>query len=164
MSKHTPGPWYVIEGNYTHAATINKSTKERICAVEFPDFKNGNNGHALEWQANAYLLAAAPEMYEALKNLIEWLDRANLTSTPSGGHGAFSYKGTEYGVVSEARSILTKIGGDVKMDYYVEVVEYGTDKVVKQLGPMSERKADRVDDGLNINLDHDKYYTRIVRL
>lgn len=50
------------------------------------------------------------------------------------------------------------------MDYYVEVVEYGTDKVVKQLGPMSERKADRVDDGLNINLDHDKYYTRIVRL
>ncbi len=98
MSKHTPGPWYVIEGNYTHAATINKSTKERICAVEFPDFKNGNNGHALEWQANAYLLASAPEMYEALKKLLMHYHRGDLHS--------IDYKRIEF--------ILSKIEGGEK--------------------------------------------------
>lgn len=46
--------------------------------------------------------------------------------------------------------------------YYVEIVNYDTDEVVKRMGPMSERKADKVDNAANINLNHDKYYTRIV--
>lgn len=45
--------------------------------------------------------------------------------------------------------------------FYVEIVNEDGD-VIKRLGPMAERKADKVDDGLNINLDHDFYYTRIV--
>jgi len=48
------------------------------------------------------------------------------------------------------------------MDYYVQVISYETDEIVKELGPMSERKADRVDNGLNINLNHERYYTWIV--
>ena len=43
----------------------------------------------------------------------------------------------------------------------VEVVEYKTDKVVKSIVVSSERKAEKVMDGLDINLDHDKYYTRL---
>lgn len=46
--------------------------------------------------------------------------------------------------------------------FYVDVVSYEDGAVVKRLGPMAERKADKVDDGLNINLNHDKYYTLIV--
>lgn len=45
---------------------------------------------------------------------------------------------------------------------YVEVVEYETEKVVKRLGPMSPWKAGKVDDGLNINLNHERFYTRLV--
>ena len=46
---------------------------------------------------------------------------------------------------------------------FVEVVQYGKkDRVVKRLGPMSERMADKTDDGLNINLNHEKFFTRIV--
>lgn len=48
---------------------------------------------------------------------------------------------------------------------FVEVVERTgprTHVVVKRLGPMSERKADKVDGGLNINLNHDKFFTLIV--
>ena len=45
---------------------------------------------------------------------------------------------------------------------YVEIVEYEKGKVVKRMGPMFEYKADKVDDGANINLNHEKYYTRIV--
>tara|TARA_R110000868_G_scaffold297468_4_gene557798 strand:+ start:2046 stop:2216 length:171 start_codon:yes stop_codon:yes gene_type:complete len=48
------------------------------------------------------------------------------------------------------------------MNYYVEIVKFDTDEVVKRMGPFSERRADRVQDGANINLDHDNYFTRVV--
>ena len=49
------------------------------------------------------------------------------------------------------------------MDYYVEIVKYGDpEEVVKRMGPMTERKAERVERGAGINLNHDAYYTRIV--
>ena len=56
------------------------------------------------------------------------------------------------------------MNGEVKvkeMDMTVEVVEYKTDKVVKSMVVSSKRKAEKVMDGLDINLDHDKYYTRL---
>ena len=47
--------------------------------------------------------------------------------------------------------------------YYVEVVKYETDEVVKRIPcGASERSADRVDRGVNINLDSENYYTRVV--
>lgn len=47
--------------------------------------------------------------------------------------------------------------------YRVEVVEYETGDVVKTLdGGTSERRADRIDSGLNHNLDHERFYTRIM--
>lgn len=47
-------------------------------------------------------------------------------------------------------------------DYYVEIVAFKGNKVVKRMGPMYERKADKVDSGANINLNHKEYFTRIV--
>lgn len=47
-------------------------------------------------------------------------------------------------------------------EVFVEIVEIDTDKVIKRMGPMSERKADRVEDGASMNLNHAKYFTRIV--
>jgi hypothetical protein len=46
---------------------------------------------------------------------------------------------------------------------YVEIVNTKTGEVVKRMGPMSERSADRVEDGANINLNHAEYFTRIVK-
>ena len=44
----------------------------------------------------------------------------------------------------------------------IEIVEYETGEVVKTVEvDGSLRKAYRVDTGVNINLDHDKFYTRI---
>lgn len=48
---------------------------------------------------------------------------------------------------------------------YVEIVkidEDGDKAIVKRMGPMSEWKAEKVEDGANINLNHDEYYTRII--
>lgn len=45
----------------------------------------------------------------------------------------------------------------------VQVIEYSTGKVIKEIVVSSERKADKVESGLNINLNHEKYYTRTVK-
>lgn len=52
------------------------------------------------------------------------------------------------------------------IDWYVEIRPYTEDEKdpgFRRMGPFSERLADKVDDGVNINLNHGKYYTRIVR-
>jgi hypothetical protein len=48
------------------------------------------------------------------------------------------------------------------MKYFVEVVSYKTGEVVHRIECDSERAADRVDSGVNINLNHEQYYTRTV--
>lgn len=49
-------------------------------------------------------------------------------------------------------------------NYYVEVVEFTTKKVVKRFGPFSETKANKLDDGININLDAEEFFTRVVHV
>ena len=46
--------------------------------------------------------------------------------------------------------------------WYVQIVEYETDKVVKQMGPFPEKWAEKMDRGANINLNHENYYTKIM--
>lgn len=48
-------------------------------------------------------------------------------------------------------------------NYYIEIVEFASEKVIERKGPYSEHKADRIDDGMNINLNHEKYYTRVIK-
>lgn len=48
------------------------------------------------------------------------------------------------------------------MDRHVLIIEYATDKVEKNMGPFTLRHAQRVEDGANINLNHEKYFTRVV--
>lgn len=44
----------------------------------------------------------------------------------------------------------------------VEIVSYDTGEVVKTMDAESERQADRIDRGVNINLNHEKFFTRVV--
>lgn len=47
--------------------------------------------------------------------------------------------------------------------YFIEVVEFETEKVERTLGPfVNERQADRAEDGLNRQLNHERYFTRAV--
>lgn len=47
------------------------------------------------------------------------------------------------------------------MNKYIEIKEFGTNKVVKRFDVTgkSERTIDRFDDGLNRQLNHEKFYT-----
>ena len=43
--------------------------------------------------------------------------------------------------------------------FFVHIVEKGPDEnVVRKMGPMSRRRAEKVARGANSNLNHDKYY------
>lgn len=48
------------------------------------------------------------------------------------------------------------------MQKYVEIVETKTDRVERRMGPMSERQAERVERGAEINLNHERFYVRVI--
>jgi len=78
----------------------------------------------------------------------------------------FTDNGPDYICPKCGRDILGEIGHECGEDnmaqFFVEIVNYETDEVVKRMGPMDERKADKVDSGANINLNHNEYFTRII--
>ncbi|WP_294636575.1 hypothetical protein [uncultured Aquabacterium sp.] len=48
--------------------------------------------------------------------------------------------------------------------HQVQVIDYQTGEVVERIDAESARQAERIDAGLNINLNHECFYTRIVSL
>lgn len=48
------------------------------------------------------------------------------------------------------------------MTHYVEIVSYETSEVVERMGPMEGRQAVRCANGIDINLNHDEFFTRVV--
>jgi hypothetical protein len=67
MSKHTPGPWEV---NYTKATTQIKPNDGHGIVATIP-VRYSKTDNLAENAANARLIAAAPELLEALKEQIE---------------------------------------------------------------------------------------------
>ncbi len=46
--------------------------------------------------------------------------------------------------------------------HYVDIIAFEDEKTVRRMGPFtSERKARKVCDGAEINMDHERYFTRI---
>ena len=100
--KHTPGPWTIDEFGYINAGG------QQIADVHVYDSSNCMDcgqceGHSvrnepkLPYQANARLMAAAPELLEALRLLMEF-------SSGIGSHYSIAY--------SIAEKLIAKIEGD----------------------------------------------------
>jgi len=98
MSKHTPGPWtaethanggFDVCGRGGHGAM----SAYVVCARQAHELKH-------ETHANARLIAAAPELLEALDRL------ASKCVFPTSGNDAFQE------AVSHARSVLAKATGE----------------------------------------------------
>lgn len=87
---HTPGPWKTVIANYSEdniswLASADVVTPRGATLVRFEgtqDYQKNN-----EHEANASLIAAAPEMLEALEWLMEYLKRSTLgtVATEYGG-------------------------------------------------------------------------------
>ena len=80
----TPGPWHVsdLDGRTLGPVRVLRAEGDvpQLQAVARVMNRTG------EWQANACLLAAAPELYQALKAAVEWLPdpRPHRLTDPEG--------------------------------------------------------------------------------
>jgi hypothetical protein len=102
MTSHTPGPWGI-------------RTKQNLTAICTPKGEMQLSLHGVydglkplsvslqEWCANAALIAAAPEMLEALKDCVQALLRC--TNVPGDFHIA---------CISQAQTVINKAEGGVK--------------------------------------------------
>ena len=85
---HTPGPWFAVEGNKHHGPFVTNVEVRTICDLYTVDKLNRIFVfRPEEAEANARLIAAAPDLLEALKALQrqalqgnvrgdEWMDEA----------------------------------------------------------------------------------------
>jgi hypothetical protein len=72
MSKHTPGPWILVGSEVHDRPTRFDDDGVRVgetpCMIASASIMP-NKGQR---EANARLIAAAPELLEALRNMVEW--------------------------------------------------------------------------------------------
>lgn len=70
MTKHTPGPWYLVEYG---GETICSSDYEEEVAVVIRVYESD-----AEFEANARLIAAAPDMLKVLENIKSLIQDPNV--------------------------------------------------------------------------------------
>ena len=63
MPKYTPGPWTIEDygDDETPSLVIHKDSESRVCFLATP----GSHGDPAKIEANAHLIAAAPDLLEA---------------------------------------------------------------------------------------------------
>ena len=66
--KGTPAPWQIMK----YAATAVESTETQRFIATAGSYSDGTEASDVENQCNAHLIAAAPELLEALQNLVKW--------------------------------------------------------------------------------------------
>lgn len=66
---HTPGPWTIEEYGDEDAPSlvIHKDSGTRVCFMATP----GSHGDPARIEADAHLIAAAPDMYEAIEQALD---------------------------------------------------------------------------------------------
>jgi len=95
MSEHTPGPWRVAVGNRLEI----RGPKDEIGWPVPVAYNVGLHTDEVA-QANARLIAAAPQLLQALHDLVVWVEHL------PGGRGSWEYV--------NARATITKLKGENK--------------------------------------------------
>lgn len=70
MRKHTPGPWEVRRDGWGHHSVRSEPEQRTIAKTIMPHIPD--RAHAVD-EANARLIAAAPEMLAAAKRILPYL-------------------------------------------------------------------------------------------
>ena len=78
MGKHTPGPWVVKRASEPEESTEFYFTSDKGVIGYW---KGGRHRHTddqwLLTEADANLIAAAPELLEALKSIVQWVEQGD---------------------------------------------------------------------------------------
>ena len=86
-NKHTPGPWTVDDDENIMAMDGALAIAVIMLAEDFPCISGDDDGEArerlqIECEANADLIAAAPDLLAALQGLMAFAPAASLTAGP----------------------------------------------------------------------------------
>ncbi len=104
MSAHTPGPWTVVDTHDDRRRLQIHSSKGPVIVALIPNVDERDmTGITKEAQANARLIAAAPELLGVMRSFISELD-ANRD------RGAIQMLTVAF--VMNARALLARVGGE----------------------------------------------------
>jgi hypothetical protein len=101
MSAHTPGPWvvrYIAGGGYDTLSSAYRILNgpddlDRVCEVDTRDYDDCVDGETYgeetseQAEATAHLIAAAPEMYEALKAIEDFAQQEVIDNAAGAQEG-----------------------------------------------------------------------------
>jgi len=72
MGVHTPGPWYADDATNGHLGIWSEQNGALVAVTEQGEREDTTHMTDNEEAANAALIAAAPELYEACRAFLEW--------------------------------------------------------------------------------------------
>lgn len=72
--KHTPAPWIIIDGD----DYFNITAKSTESSTNYMPLLDSDSIGMIEMKANAHLIAAAPELLEALIELVQSYDKCSI--------------------------------------------------------------------------------------
>ena len=82
MSKHTPGPWNDFNHSWCETSIVAPNFDHAICRLDINHAtEDSQESDEAVMAANARLIAAAPDLLEALQHAIDWLDAAGIAET-----------------------------------------------------------------------------------
>jgi hypothetical protein len=123
-AKHTPGRWDFYRDEDYNVISIQKyvvgdnggSVSKTICRMTTPNIKPVHANTGIDWSeinANATLIAAAPDMYDSLRALVWIIEAAGLLNLSNGvqlGPTSWFVKASDR--LDAARTALAKALGD----------------------------------------------------
>jgi hypothetical protein len=85
QSQHTPGPWNCVEKGYKGLAAgiVRDKYNDPVADCRYSEIASRDAKSPETIDANARLIAAAPEMYEALKRLYPLAWKGDISISPS---------------------------------------------------------------------------------
>lgn len=111
--KHTPGPWEIVEygdDDLPNLVIHRGKTENRICFMATP----GSHGDPGRIEADARLIAAAPDMLEALREILrvrDWAVMAGADKAPLPQDLIRQFALMQIPAIDAARAALSKAEG-----------------------------------------------------
>lgn len=109
--KFTPGPWVIGDENNQHAQVCLGDSNCSVDLRRFADYPNCPDMSRDEMLANASLIAAAPDLYDALESCLPWLEEQSTdecADAQEGGRPNWKFNG----IYNAALAALAKARGE----------------------------------------------------